>query len=288
MTRFNAQLRSFFGHDDAHSAPEYAVVAGFILLVAISLSSVVKESVLPSVQAVSGVLETSPSAPATSPAAGPVPTSEPSGAPWVATAAVVVASLLAIYGIASILRRKKPRARTEEPLEEREINRFAENRKRIHAVLKKHRAEASNWTARAEHVMDRSFPHVKPTAGKRVVAQGIDESAIGVVIVTSETGGLAGAIDTYQLETATTNSAAKIMREVPISVESSTHLSSVLELMHKHRLTWVPVTSQGNVCGVLSYDDVVATLLCTLQMISEIDQEYRVILNRSLGLPEPI
>lgn len=282
------RVRTILSNETGAAAIEYAVVVGVVLVGAIACSHIVGQGIMGTTNEVSVYLAGAPAHAANAAATDLVVPSvvEPSKLQWLSRLAMVLAYGMAMFAVAFLWRLRKQPKKVSRPVEERDPNQFAHNRKRIQAVLRTIRNELATSPVRVEHVMDRQVATVGTKAKRAEISSRLKSSAMGVVFVLNETGALVGSIEQAQLDASPETDVLKLMTEVVDQVDSKAYLSSVIELMQRRRLRWVPILSSGALCGVLSIDEVMATLLCTLQLISEIDQEYRVVMRRAMGLHE--
>jgi len=274
---------------------EYAIIIGVVVLGAIACASMIGQEMIPKTNQVAVALDggslTAPNASNPSGAAGRSGVVDGSTVQVSPTSRIPDIVLMLGYGIAVVAfviawRPRKQKSKKRAAPVERDADQFARNRLRIHAVLKSLRNEKVKSPIRVEHVMDTRFNAVRPNTRRADVILQLKASATGVLLVTDDSGRLHGTIEQADLDATTANVAGKISREVTDQLEAKAYLSSAIELAHRHQLRLIPVLTNGVVQGVVSTGDLLATLLCTLQMINEIDDEYRIILQRAVGLAE--
>ena len=105
----------------------------------------------------------------------------------------------------------------------------------------------------------------------------------GLLVVIDKKGALVGLISEEDLEISTGRRAAAIMTVSPPSVDRKTKFASAVTMMQDRHLSCLPVLENGRICGVLTNDELVIALQCTLQMLQEINDEHRKILLGTLS-----
>lgn len=189
-----------------------------------------------------------------------------------------------VLGYASYAWRARRLARRRRAKQHRLVDpgHLEQKRRRIDAILKKNRHDLANWVVRVEHVMDRKPVAITPTTRRQKVMAALEQSDHDVVLVMEKTGQLLGVITEDELESSTASTARGIMLSDVETIDASSHLSGGIALLQEKKLTWLPVLSNGVVCGVFSIDELMSTTLTLLQLITEIDAEHRAILHRAL------
>jgi len=69
-----------------------------------------------------------------------------------------------------------------------------------------------------------------------------------------------------------------------VAIDAKSTLSAAIGFMQNSGVEVLPVASNGAVVGMLTRDDLLTTLTCVMQLISEIDDEYRLKLRRAVGV----
>lgn len=279
--------------EDGQTTVEYAVVIGLILIGCVAAGSLVGEQVGSKTRTVSVALGGAAANASPIQSLSSVASIEDERLSTLLSFFIAFSSCALLTYILVRSRSKKP---TKKPTKnkgvpespENDLNRFNEVRRRIQTIFKSNRSQISTWTARVEHVMDRRYATVRADGRREEVAERLVGDSLGILVVLHNSGEVAGVIHEEDMATSDAPTADGIMRPVPKHLSPEMNLSAAIQFMHKNNLTWSPVLVGNSICGIVSNVDLMATLLCTLHLISDIDHEYQAVLRRATGMAEPV
>ncbi|MCA9185325.1 MAG: CBS domain-containing protein [Pirellulaceae bacterium] len=153
-----------------------------------------------------------------------------------------------------------------------------EKRTQLLRVLNNHKSEFSSWEMLVEHAMSSKPPTIGMQATRQQVEKRLTEVPRGWLLVIDKQDALQGVIRADDLEETTGRVAAAIMSPCGATIEHSATLGRAIAKMQEENLEFLPVVKKGRIHGIVSIDELMVSLQCTMQMLREINQEHRRIL----------
>ena len=276
--------------DHGNTTIEYAVILGAVVLTVSAGMLLLGQSVNRSTRGVTAALS-----PRNDDVTGLSPAMEAIQLPTrYSNVVLIVAALSMVTSTGLLLWKRNSGSRdrrfSKEAVKVGERRRFVEerdimsDRSRIYSIVKAHRNELSAWTLRVSDVMSKNPKPLPLASSAKEVRDRLASNNAGFLLVTDRSGAFAGAIYRWIANETEFSTATEIVSEMPHTVEPNTHLPAAVELMHRQGLDWVPVVDGGgSIVGMLTKSDIYAALLCVMQILSEIEQEHRAIMDRALG-----
>lgn len=264
------------------AATEYAIVLGVIVLAIVSVVFYTGKAISDTAGALTAGLDSSSAREVVAELPQPAIAIQEPIAFQLFTTVFLCASAFLALGLLWRNRRVGTQIQSEErdDFDETEVR---SQRVRISSTLKSHRADFSEWSLNLEHVM-LTPTSLLPEDKRKQKAQVTPTTAVNprTFHVFDKADAAVGTLTQQDLDIAGVH-----LARVPdrlVAIDSKTAVSTAIVFMQKNSLEVLPVISNGSIVGLVTRDVLMTTLHCTLQLISEIDADYRQVLRRAVGL----
>ncbi len=131
----------------------------------------------------------------------------------------------------------------------------------------RHRSESPEWRRGVRHYV-KEVMAARPSDPVRAVAAQMRDASVGSVIVVAEDGAPCGIVTDRNLALRVVAKGLDpdqtpieaVMTPSLIRADASAPLQEVARLMSEHGIRRIPVTTDDQICGIVSYDDLLAAL----------------------------
>jgi acetoin utilization protein AcuB len=175
------------------------------------------------------------------------------------------ADLLAIYAA----RQLRPKRQSDPAVIKR---RMFEKRSRINQILNSRWESVARGEILVGDLMTSALKTIGPDTPRDAVVRLMGTAEMHHLLVVDETNHLLGIISDRDILGRDGTTAAALMTADPDSVSPCSDIRQAMTLMLIRRFSAVPVVDEGRLAGILTTNDLVATLHCTLSRLSEIAQ----------------
>ncbi len=125
-------------------------------------------------------------------------------------------------------------------------------------------------------------PFVRPDSTVADVTEILQADEVGALVVTNDQRNILGIVTERDIVNALNEfgpnvmetSVSDVMTEDVITCEFGQPISSILELMHEHQIHHIPITEQGELCGIINMLDLVKYRLDELEEESMLLKNY--------------
>lgn len=273
----NSRLTHLARNDQGQTAIEYALIVGLVLTILISVVGIVAPLVSGSFGGINTALvddnsETIPDA----------ISSEVSTRLWTRSLYFIPLLIVGVSGLWALFRVEKSRSvRRVVKTRKKTPDQLRCEQRRIATAMRSNRHHPS-WALQLSHVMETVNEVLPPTASRESVIQSLRCSPSAVVLVEAADNDTVGVISRVEL----LSSSATMAREIAtpaVMLPENTMVSAAVRTLQCEGIDKVVVTRDRKVAGVVTQRELNSTLLTALQLISEIDEEYRQILLRTVS-----
>lgn len=273
----NSRLTQLVRDDKGQTAIEYALIVGLVLTILIAVVGIVLPLVSGSIGGVNTALvdDNSQSLPT-------VVSSEVSTRAWTRSLYFIPLLIVGVSGLWALFRVEKKRSvRRVVKTRKKTADQLRCEQRRIATAMRSNRHHPS-WALQLSHVMETVNEVLPPTASRESVIESLRCSPSAVVIIEPADDDTVGVISHVELLA----SSGTIAREIAIPavmLPENTMVSAAVRMIQCDGIDKVVVTRERKVAGVVTQRELNSTLLTSLQLISEIDEEYRQILLRTVS-----
>lgn len=188
----------------------------------------------------------------------------------------IVALLLTClaYGVYVVTKTKKPAETTEAESRGEEVatNPLFLKRQNILRIISSDMQVLLESRLEVRHLMSKRLTTVSPKDSVKSIVETMTTNRLRHLLV-CEKGKLVGIISDRDLHKMNAQTAADLMTRNPYCAEpDSAIVPAITQLMNK-RISCLPVTSDGELVGVLTTTDLMMALQCTLQVLGKLSAE---------------
>lgn len=186
-------------------------------------------------------------------------------------------------------RQRRPRRKSDHVAIKR---RMLEKRSRINQILNLRWESVARGEILVGDLMTGNLKTIGPEATREDVVSLMSSAELHHVLVVDGDGQLLGIISDRDILGRDGSTATELMTAKPESVSPGTDIRQAMTLMLIHRFSAVPVVESGRLAGILTTNDLVATLHCTLSRLGEVArllqaEQGQSLVHRALASCEP-
>lgn len=182
---------------------------------------------------------------------------------------------LAIYlRYRAIERRELKEMAKRQPLQPKDQakvrRRMEEKRNMLNQVLRNHWASVVQADIKVSDLMTRELITVCDKDPVDLVQTRMQNEQLHHVLVVDELGNFIGILSDRDLKRRAGKTAGEIMTPQPISIRSDTELKQAITIILLNGFSAIPIVDEGKLVGIITSNDLIATLHCTLARLCEI------------------
>jgi diguanylate cyclase (GGDEF)-like protein len=116
------------------------------------------------------------------------------------------------------------------------------------------------------HLMTLNLVTVLPTATIEEMTKLMAEMRMHHLLVCNRAGDLVGVVSDRDLRPTTGSTAQQVMSYPPMTCQPDTPVTAAITFLRNENISCLPVVDQGRLCGIITSNDLVVTLQCSLQL----------------------